>query len=103
MTHCVMGYENKNLIVINADKIKSNKLEKVFERLTSRVILPFLVKLSFNRNKTIRDKLPNPLPDRMELEDIVFDDLDLSNEERNKVYWSVAELVNQGLDKAASR
>ena len=66
-------------------------------------ILPFLEELGFNRNKPIRDQLTNPLPDRMELDDIVLDELDMPNKERNEVYWSVSELVKQRLDKAASR
>ncbi len=46
---------------------------------------------------------PNPLPDRKALDNIVFDALKLTNDERNEVYWSLAELVKQRLDKAASR
>ena len=41
--------------------------------------------------------------DRNALDDIIFDELELTQEERNEVYWSVAELVKQRLDKAASR
>jgi hypothetical protein len=42
------------------------------------------------------------LPDRKELDDIVFDALGLSEDERKEVYWSVAELVKARLDKAES-
>ena len=34
---------------------------------------------------------------------MIFDELNLSTDERNGVYWSVAELVKQRLNKAASR
>jgi hypothetical protein len=38
-----------------------------------------------------------------ELDDIIFDELGLTEEERKEVYWSVAELVKQRLEKAGSR
>ncbi len=34
---------------------------------------------------------------------MIFDELGLTAEERTEVYWSVAELVKQRFDKAASR
>lgn len=37
------------------------------------------------------------------MDDIIFDELGLTRAERNEVYWSVAELVQQRLDKAATR
>ncbi|MEK7728312.1 MAG: hypothetical protein AAB354_07840 [candidate division KSB1 bacterium] len=43
------------------------------------------------------------LPDRKALDDIIFNELGLTQAERNEVYWSVAELVKQRLDKAATR
>jgi len=45
---------------------------------------------------------PNPLPDRKALDDIVFDALGLTEEERKEVYWAVAELVKNRLEKARS-
>ncbi len=51
-------------------------------------------------SKPIRE--PNPLPDRVELDDIVFDELGLTEEERKEVYWSVCELVKQRLEKERS-
>ena len=41
--------------------------------------------------------------DRKALDDVIFDELELTQDERNEDYWSVAELVKQRLDKAASR
>jgi hypothetical protein len=37
------------------------------------------------------------------LDDLIFDELGLTQAERDEVYWSLAELVKQRLDKAASR
>jgi hypothetical protein len=45
---------------------------------------------------------PKPLPDRKALDDLIFDALDLTREERKEAYWATAELVKQRLDKAAS-
>lgn len=44
----------------------------------------------------------NPLPDRKALDDIVFDALELTEDERKEVYWAVCELVKNRLEKAKS-
>ncbi len=49
-----------------------------------------------------RQSYPNPLPDRKALDDIVFDAPGLTEDERREVYWAVAELVKNRLDKAGS-
>jgi len=58
--------------------------------------------LGFDQTKPIREQEPNPLPDRAELDGIIFDALGLTEEERKEVYWAVAELVKQRLEKARS-
>ncbi|MCS7214508.1 MAG: hypothetical protein NZ927_09895 [Candidatus Calescibacterium sp.] len=45
---------------------------------------------------------PNLLFDRKALDDIVFDALGLTEQERKEVYWAVAELVKNRLEKAKS-
>lgn len=50
----------------------------------------------------IRKQKPNPLPDRKAIDDIVFDTLGLTEDERNEVYWAVCELVKNRLEKARS-
>ncbi len=52
--------------------------------------------------KSIRDQQPNPLPDRKVLDNIIFDILGLTQEERREVYWAVCELVKNRLEKAKS-
>ncbi|MGQ9609191.1 MAG: hypothetical protein ACUVWN_07810 [bacterium] len=42
------------------------------------------------------------MPDRKELDDIVFDALGLTQEERKEIYLAVAELVKNRLEKARS-
>lgn len=61
------------------------------------------IELGFDKTQPIRNQDPNPLPDRKELDEIIFDELGLTLEERKEVYWSTAELVKERLDKAASR
>lgn len=53
-------------------------------------------------SKPIREQEPDLLPDRKELDDIIFDELGLTEGERKEVYWATAELVQQRLQKAKS-
>lgn len=56
--------------------------------------------LGINPKQPIREQEPNPLPDRKALDDIVFDALGLTEEERKEVYWAVCELVKNRIDNA---
>jgi hypothetical protein len=58
--------------------------------------------LGFNKSIPIREQEPNPLPDRAELDNIIFDELGLTQQERKEVYWSICELVKQRIDKSKS-
>lgn len=53
-------------------------------------------------SRPIHSQEPKPLPDRKALDDIVFDALELTEEERKEVYWAVCELVKNRLEKAKS-
>ena len=55
--------------------------------------------LGINPACPIREQKPHPLPDRKALDDIVFDNLGLTEEERNEAYWAVCELVKNRLEK----
>lgn len=68
----------------------------------NRSIESIFTELGFDPSRPIREQEPNPLPDRKALDDIVFDALGLTEEERKEVYWAVAELVKQRLEKARS-
>lgn len=83
--------------------VNIGRSKEIFEKLASRKMLDIFTELGFKRNEPIREQIPNPLPDRKELDNIIFDELGLTQVERNEVYYSVAELVKQRLDKAASR
>ncbi len=60
------------------------------------------MELGINPARPIREQKPNPLPDRKALDDVVFDILGLTKEERREVYWAVCELVANRLQKAKS-
>jgi len=51
---------------------------------------------------SIEEQEPKPLPDRKELDDIVFDALELTDEERKDVYRGVCRLVWNRISKAKS-
>ncbi len=50
----------------------------------------------------IAEQEPNPLPDRKALDDVVFDALGLTEEERKEVYRAVCQLVWERISKARS-
>lgn len=55
-----------------------------------------------NSDIPIAEQEPNPLPDRQSLDDIVFDALGLTEEERKEVYRAVCQLVWNRISKAKS-
>jgi hypothetical protein len=73
-----------------------------FSEFINREIYSVFQELGINPRQPIRSQKPNPLPDRKALDDIVFDILGLTEEERNEVYLSVCELVKNRLEKARS-
>ncbi|MEM3484368.1 MAG: DNA methyltransferase [Candidatus Bathyarchaeia archaeon] len=93
----LMVYEVNNLLALKQTFIPENKTI-----LENRELYSIFTELGFDPNKPIREQEPNPLPDRKALDDIVFDALGLTDEERKQVYWAVAELVKNRLEKARS-
>jgi len=84
------------------DNDTKKRIVKKLEKLSQRGPLSVFEEMGFDDAKPIREQEPNPLPDRAELDNIVFDVLGLTKDERKEVYWSVCELVKQRLDKANS-
>ncbi|TRZ54627.1 hypothetical protein D4Q76_02070 [archaeon] len=95
----VKVYEVEKMIILDSqlisDKFKSSNILK-------REVNTIFTECGFDDTKPIREQEPNPLPDRAELDKIVFDELGLTKEERKEVYWAVCELVKQRLEKARS-
>jgi len=96
----------QGVLLIYGPEIKPSLILTKFEYknsfLLNKKINSIFTELGFDPSKPIREQEPNPLPDRKALDDIVFDALGLTEEERKEVYWSVAELVKSRLDKARS-
>jgi len=98
-------YEIPKLYFINPNILKENKkiiLKNIFNEFAKRKIHSVFTELGIDQNKPIREQEPNPLPDRKALDDIIFDALGLTKEERKEVYLAVCELVKQRIEKAKS-
>ncbi len=96
-----LGVDLINIEVVDP-KILPDYVTKIFQTIKSREVLSIFTELGFDPSKPIRSQEPNPLPDRKALDDIVFDVLGLTEEERKEVYWAIAELVKARLEKARS-
>ncbi|MEN3046907.1 MAG: hypothetical protein ABDH49_08035 [Candidatus Hydrothermales bacterium] len=94
------GSEISNLLVLHPNLIRVDKI--LLQSMLNRNFFPIFKELGFDPTRPICEQEPNPLPDRKALDDIVFDALGLTEEERKEVYWAVAELVNNRLEKAKS-
>jgi len=98
-----LGVDLIKIETLNPKKLKKNdKLIKYFQKMKIREIGNIFEELGLDPSKPIREQEPKPLPDRAELDKIIFDELGLTEEERKEVYWAVAELVKQRLEKARS-
>ena len=93
-------YEAEETLILKSQNLDCDK--NSFEGFFLREIHSIFIELGFDPIKPIREQEPNPLPDRKALDDIVFDALGLTEQERKEVYWAVAELVKNRLDKARS-
>jgi hypothetical protein len=101
----VYGPEINDLLLLNPKFYNSDIyliFNNIFDDFKKRTILNIYSELGFDKYKPFREQEPNPLPDRKALDDIVFDAIGLTKDERKEVYWSLAELVKSRLDKAKS-
>ncbi|HUS49038.1 MAG TPA: Eco57I restriction-modification methylase domain-containing protein, partial [Candidatus Paceibacterota bacterium] len=92
-------YEANEILVLI---LKEFKINNDINYLLCREIKSIFQELDFDPTKPIREQQPNPLPDRKALDDLFFDALGLTEEEKKEVYWATAELVKNRLDKARS-
>jgi len=89
-------------ITVPYDEKYNNKLHDAFRKISIRSIGSIYKEIGINPKQPIRSQKLKPLPDRKALDDIVFDILDLSQKERDEVYWAICELVQNRLQKATS-
>ena len=98
-----MGQGVLKLPVYDVKDLDFILIESIFEfDNLSRPQESIYTECGFDKTKHIRSQEPNPLPDRKALDDIVFDAIGLTEDERKEVYWSVCELVQRRLEKARS-
>lgn len=86
---------------LNGGLFRENELDKIGYSLADTTVIGVVENL-LDRNKSMKSQEPNPLPDRKELDNNLFDEIGLSEEERKEVYRAVCDLVKQPLDKARS-
>ena len=101
----IYGSELRYILLMNPKKINKinlNIINKIYDTFSRRKIQTIFQECGLDPTKPIHEQEPNPLQDRKELDNIIFDELCLTEEERKEVYWAVCELVKQRLDKAKS-
>jgi hypothetical protein len=96
-----MIYEVRKFLILDP-KIINIKFKREFDSLSKREIGSIFEECGIDLLKPVREQEPKPLPDRAKLDEVIFDELGLTKEERKEVYWSVCELVRQRLEKARS-
>lgn len=99
----VKVYEVNNLLIPDL-KDEGQNLEKVLFSFKSREIKTIFEEYGINPNSniSIMEQRPMPLPDRAKLDQIVFDALGLTENERKEVYRAVCQLVWNRISKAKS-
>ncbi|MCW3130527.1 MAG: Eco57I restriction-modification methylase domain-containing protein [Methanophagales archaeon] len=98
-------YVVKEAWILKPEILDDNIVERImriYGTLRKKEALSIFEECGIDPSKPIREQEPNPLPDRAELDNIIFDELGLTAAERKEVYWSVCELVKQRLEKARS-
>lgn len=78
------------------------KIESDLKSIMNRERKTIFYECGLTLDLPIRSQQPNPLPDRKQLDDTIFDILGLTEQERKEVYWAVCELVQNRLQKARS-
>lgn len=79
-------------------------IDDIVRNLQKRKVLPIFTECGIDPNSDIpiTEQEPHPLPDRKALDDIVFDALGLTEDERKDVYRAVCQLVWERIRKAQS-
>ncbi len=91
-----------DIVIGNPPYVRQEKISPPNKLLKSIQVSSIFSECGINPARPVREQKPNPLPDRKALDDIVFDILGLTEDERSEVYWAVCELVKNRLDKARS-
>lgn len=94
----------KDTLSIKIPIILHDSFYNIYKKISNRKINNIFIECGINPNSdvSISKQDPNPLPDRAELDNIIFDELGLDDEERKEVYRAVCQLVWNRLSKARS-
>ncbi|MGI6307548.1 MAG: Eco57I restriction-modification methylase domain-containing protein [Dethiobacteria bacterium] len=102
----LMVYEVKQQLVLSPNLAVNwgNQVKDILLRLKQRPVVSIFTECGIDPQSKIpiAEQEPNPLPDRKALDDLVFDALDLTEEERKEVYRAVCQLVWERISKARS-
>ena len=95
----------ENLFIINPEKLDRTKLKNTYNILFSRNIGKAFEECGIDPESDvpIPEQEPKPMPDRAELDKVVFDALDLTVDERKEVYRAVCQLVWNRINKAKTK
>ena len=92
----------KYMMTLNPSLLDKEEVKSILKQIMKREIKTIFEECGIKPDRNIRDQIPNPLSDRAKLDKIIFDELDLTEEERREIYWTVCELVKQRIEKAKS-
>ena len=100
-----LAKQSLGLGALDLNIIELNKIPSLFKpeiESFNKEFINVFEECGINPKKPIREQDPAPLPERLKLDNIIFNELELNEKERKEVYWSVCELVKQRLEKAKS-
>lgn len=96
------GLELENVLVpnfISFDPKNMSEIGKASKELAKRNIEKIFTEIGLDSSKEIRKQMPNPLKDRLILDNIVFNELNLKADEKNEIYFVLGELIKNRLEK----
>jgi len=88
--------------LVDFDLLDEELLKLALLKLSKREVKDIFKECGINPAADINKQIPKPLSDRKELDDIIFDALELTQEERQEIYRSICLLVQRRLNKANS-
>ena len=93
-----------NLLTLHPSNLSNSSIELLFSNILKHTPVDVFQECGLDPESEIpiSEQEPKPLPDRKELDDIVFDALDLTPDERKEVYRAVCQLVWNRISKAKS-
>ena len=104
-TRSGLGLGARSIMVNEVNQHRVIELDEFnFKNYLTREIFSIFIECGLDPQSSIplSDQEPNPLPDRKALDDVVFDALGLTEEERKEVYRAVCQLVWKRISKAKS-